>query len=212
MSEHPYLPFLETVLTPGRLAHSLGSMKIMAELAEVYKLNPEKAQTIGILHDAGKDLPREKIAELVKGGNIQISHACEENYVLYLHGPVGSYFIEKELGIKDELTLAAVKTHTYYGTSKYFHDPMSWCLRFADILEPTRRWGREKVLLDCARRLRGLAYSGKMQEGAFLETGCLIRWFEEKEMPIHPTMRKVHQELGEKLKLDDTYLDFDPSV
>lgn len=211
MSNHQYLPFLEKVLTPGRLAHSLGSMAVMGELAEIYGLDKEKAQTIGILHDAGKDLPKGTIEELVDEGNIQITYECETNYSLYLHGPVGSYFIQKELGIKDELILEAIKTHTYFGTSKYFDDPLAWCLRFSDILEPTRKWGQEKIMLDCAEHLRELAYSGRMKEGACLVTGCLIRWFEEKGMPVHPTMRRINQELEIELSPHSSFLELDPS-
>jgi predicted HD superfamily hydrolase involved in NAD metabolism len=186
------------VLTAKRLEHSLGAMQVMGELAEVYGLDREKARTIGVLHDAGKDLPQVKIEELVREANIQISHACETNYVLYLHGPVGSYFVRKELAIKDELILDAITSHTYYGTSRYFHNEMAWCLRFSDILEPTRKWGLEKTLLDCAEHLRELAYSRRLKEAAILQTESLITWFEEKGMPVHPRMRTIQRELSEK--------------
>jgi predicted HD superfamily hydrolase involved in NAD metabolism len=208
LSGYDYLPFLKRVLTPARLEHSLGTMQVMGELAEAYGLDKEKAETIGILHDAGKDLPEKKIEELLRKGNIQIVYECETNYVLYLHGPVGAYFVQKELGIQDELVLDAIKTHTYCGTSKYFNDPMTWCLRFSDMLEPTRKWGQEKILLDCAERLRTLAYAGKMKEGAFLESGCLIKWFEEKGMPVHPTMRRINQELAAELAFSGSILGF----
>ena len=128
MLDNQYLPFLKRVLTPHRLEHSLGVMQVMGELADPFGLDKEKAQTIGILHDAAKDLPQSKIDELVREGNIKISNECEKDYVLYLHGPVGSYFVSQELGINDELILDAIKTHTYYATSRYFDDPMSWCL------------------------------------------------------------------------------------
>ena len=210
--EHPYLPFLEQVLSPKRLAHSLGAMKVMSELAEIYGFDQEKAKTIGILHDAGKDLSLEKIKELTKLGGIQISHECEADYVLYLHGPVGAYFVQKELEITDELILDAIKTHTFYGTSKYFDNPMVWCLRFSDILEPTRNWEQEKIIKSCYERLRELVYSGKIREGAFLQTGCLIKWFEVKGMPVHPTMRRIEQELERALSLDDSFLGLEPEV
>lgn len=96
----------------------------MGELAEVYGLDKEKAETIGILHDAGKDLSKEQIASLMDEARIQINHACETNYVPYLHGPVGAFFIQKELGIEDELIRDAIKTQTYYGSIPYFDDPI----------------------------------------------------------------------------------------
>lgn len=178
----------------------------MGELAEVYGLDKEKAQTIGILHDAGKDLPAEKIAELVKAGDIQIEHECETDYVLYLHAPVGAYFVQRELGITDEEIIEAIKTHCYYGASPYFGDPLAWCVRFADILEPSRNWEKEKTLLNLYQRLGGLVYAGKMKEGAFLQTGSLIQWYEEKGYRVHPQMRRIYQELRRELRLDDSYL------
>jgi HD superfamily phosphohydrolase YqeK len=182
-------------------------MQVMGELAELYQLDRDKALTAGILHDAGKDLSVEKQNELIKAGNIQISHECETNYVLYLHGPVGSFFVRQELGIRDELILDAITVHTYFGNSPYFEHPLSWCLRFSDILEPTRNWEHEKIILSCAARLRELVYTGQMTKAAFLHTGCLLKWFEEKGMPIHPRMRKLNQALGKDLNLDGAFLE-----
>jgi predicted HD superfamily hydrolase involved in NAD metabolism len=202
-----YLPFLEEVLTPSRLAHSLGVMQVMGELAEIYQLEQEQALTAGILHDAGKDLPVEKQNELVAAGSIRIDQECETNYVLYLHGPVSSFLVQTELGIQDELILDAITGHTYFGDSPHFDHPLSWCLRFSDILEPTRNWGKEKIILNCAKRLRELAYAGQLQAAAFLQTGCLIQWFEEKGMPVHPRMRSIKQGLGNTLNLSDVFLE-----
>lgn len=204
-----FISFLEKVLTPSRLAHSLGVMQVMGELADIYQLDRDKALTAGILHDAGKDLSVEKQKELIKTGNIQISHECETNYVLYLHGPVGSVFVQKELGIQDELVLHAIAEHTYFGGSPYFEHPLCWCLRFSDILEPTRNWKQEKIIWNCAERLRELVYTRRMKEAAFLQTGCLLKWYEEKGMPIHPTMRRINQTLGKALGLDDAFLELD---
>jgi len=206
-NQSDYIRFLEKVLTPSRLAHSLGVMQVMGELAEIYQLDQDKALTAGILHDAGKDLSLEKQNELIKAGNIQISHECETNYVLYLHGPVGSFFVQKELGIHDELILDAIAGHTYFGNSPYFEHPLSWCLRFSDILEPTRNWEQEKIIWNCAKRLRKLVYAGQMKEAIFLQIGCLLKWYEEKGMPIHPRMRSIKQALGKELDLDDAFLE-----
>jgi len=157
-TEH-YIKFLEQVVTPKRLLHSLGVMKVMGELAEVYGLDKEKAQTIGILHDAGKDLSLTVQKQLVNDGNIEIRFECEKDYVYYLHGPVGSYFVQKELGIVDKLVLDAITTHTYCGNGENFNNPMCWCLRFSDILEPTRDWNKWKWLHTGVENLRNIVGS-----------------------------------------------------
>ena len=154
----------------------MGVMQVMGELAKIYGLDQDKGCTIGILHDAGKDLNDDQQKQLIDEGNIQISYECESDYVFYLHAPVGAYFVQKELGISDELVLAAITTHTYYGSSRYFNDPLCWCLRFADILEPTRNWDGEVFLNEGAARLRELVYAGRMVNGAFLLTETIINW------------------------------------
>ena len=111
--------------------------------------------------------------------------------------------MQRELGVTDELILDAIKTHTYYGDSQFFNDPHCWCLRFSDILEPTRDWSGEHLLLKCAKRLKELVYARRMAEGAFLQTGTLIKWYKSKGVPVHPNMDRVKQELAAKLNKPD---------
>jgi predicted HD superfamily hydrolase involved in NAD metabolism len=191
MPEERYLPFLASVLTPRRLDHSLGVMQVMGELAQVYGLDQGKAHTIGILHDAGKDLSLVQQERLIAEGRIHITHECERDYVIYLHAPVGAYFVQKELAIQDEIILAAIATHSYFGTSPHFNDPLCWCMRFSDILEPTRDWSSEPLLMEGSERLKDLAYTGRMAEGALFITGVLISWYEQKGIPIHPNLRQI---------------------
>lgn len=200
MPEHPYLPFLQSVLTPARLQHSMGVMETMAELAPVYGLNPEVAQTIGLLHDAAKDLPQEQIEAIIKEGNIQINHPSERNYVLYLHGPVGATFVQQALGIEDAEILGAIRTHSFYGNGPYFDSTITWCLRFADILEPNRDWSHEPILFDCAAGLREYAYQGRMAAGKYLQADSLIRWFGAKGFPVHPNLQKIKHEYEKEVE------------
>jgi HD superfamily phosphohydrolase YqeK len=53
LTRNPYYSFVQDILTPGRLEHSLDVLQIMGELAEGYDLDREMAQTTGLLHDAG---------------------------------------------------------------------------------------------------------------------------------------------------------------
>lgn len=135
-----YRSFLEGVMTPKRLDHSLRVMGVMGELAEVYDLDPVVALTAGILHDAAKDLPPAQQAELLHVAKIEMIHACDHDYAHYLHGPVGAALVERELGLTDPIILAAIATHTYSGHGPLFDHLLCWCLRFAGILEPGRDW------------------------------------------------------------------------
>ncbi len=196
MIEDQYLPFLSRVLTPQRLAHSLGAMQTMRELASIYNLDIETAQTIGILHDAAKDLCPDEQQKMILEGNIPICCEAEQNYVLYLHGPVSAYLIQRELGITDELILGAIATHCYFGDNPYLDDPYAWCLRFSDVLEPTRNWSSEPLLLEGVEGMRKAVFAGKMWEGALIMSQTLPRWNQAKGFPVHPNYFEIQRRLA----------------
>lgn len=206
-----YLPFLELVLTPNRLKHSLGVMQVMEELAAVYSLDRNKAVTAALLHDAAKDLPAAQQWRLIEEAGL-VSNASEEDgemgYGLYFHGPVGAYFVQKELGITDTLILDAICMHSFCGEGANFHSPFVWCLQFADLLEPNRRlsdarWSLEVEWYAAVRaRYQKAVNSGMIIEAAYLHTDWIIKMFEEKGFPIHPNMRRTHRELSLQLKQD----------
>lgn len=207
MPQVSHLQFIEQVTTPRRLLHSQGVMQVMGELAGVYALDKELAETIGILHDAAKDISSELISQLIQEGNIEIQYACENDYVYYLHGPVGAYFVHQQLGITDPLILDSIYTHTFCGDGEYFNHPLTWCLHFADILEPSRSWHRWPWLHNAVESLRSMVYAGRMDEGAYLQTGMLLKWFPELDIPVHPNIRRLNQELAAKLNLDSRFLE-----
>jgi len=190
-----YLSFLERSLTPGRLQHSLGGMQWMGVLSDIDSLAPETALVTGMLHDAAKDLDERQQQQIVVEAGIELQYPCDQDYVLYLHGPVGAYFVRRELGVTDPAILDAITMHTYYSYEASFHAPLVWCLRFADILEPWRDWSRVSWLREAAPRLRQAAYAGQMREAALIQLDTLISWFEQDGKPIHPNMRRAQKEL-----------------
>ena len=185
-----YLPFLRRLLTPARYRHSLGVMQVMGELAEIYSLDHTRAMTAGLLHDAAKDLEPERQLALADEAGIELCHPCERN-PLYLHGPVGAYFVSKKLEITDPLILDAIATHTYYDNGADFNTPFFWCLRFADVLEPGRTWDWEGL-----DEFRDAAYAGLMEKAALLHSKWLIGWLPEIDLPVHPNMIKCFKELS----------------
>lgn len=186
-----YLGFLEERLTPARLAHSLGVMQVMGDLAPVYGLDREPAMAAGLLHDAAKDLTPEQQDAYTAAVGIEFHHPCERDYVLYLHGPVSRFRVRTELGVTDPLILGAIDTHCWQ-SGVYFDHPLSWCLRFADLIEPNRDWSRIRWLVRGGVVLREAAYGGRLAEAALLHAGLLVRWFPEQGLPLHPNMSRVY--------------------
>ena len=61
-----------------------------------------------------------------------------------------------------------------------------------------------KWLRTASIELRDLAFAGRLEEGALLQTGQLVAWFEEAGVPVHPNMYKACRELSARLKGDSS--------
>lgn len=187
-----YRSFVKDVLTPQRFQHSLGVMQVMGELASVYRLDQSTALVIGLLHDATKDIEAVQQLQFAQKANIPLYETCDRN-PLYLHGPVSAYLIAKELDITDMVILDTISRHSYYGYGEALSPSFCWCLRFADMLEPQRDWEAIKS------QLQPVVYAGRMEEGARLQLEWLIPFLEGLDLPVHPNMRRIHQELSASL-------------
>jgi len=194
-----YLPFLERVLTPPRLQHSIGVMHVITELAEIYALDRTQALTAGLLHDAAKDLEPEQQLALVEEAGIELRHPCERHPV-YLHAPASACLISKEFGITDHLLLDAISTHSYSGDGPNFNSLLARCLRSADILAPVHVWKG-------MRKLKSVVYAGRLEEAALLQTAWLIEYFQELDIPIHPNLTRSLQEATTKQAVSDDFFE-----
>jgi HD superfamily phosphohydrolase YqeK len=119
---------------------------------------------------------------------------------VYLHAPLGAYVVYKELGVRDELVLAAIAAHSYVGNGDGFDAPFFWCLRFADLLAPVREWpGMEK--------LKHTVYAGRMQQAALLQCKWLIEYFHEFDLPVHPNLENKFHSLAARLGVDEAFFE-----
>jgi predicted HD superfamily hydrolase involved in NAD metabolism len=174
-------------------------MHVMGELAQVYRLDPTRAMTAGLLHDSARDLKVEHQLALAEEAGMMLSHPCERHPV-YLHALVGAYLVSKELGITDGLILDAISTHSYAGNGDNLENLFSRCLRAADILAPIHEWkGKEK--------LRRVVWAGRMDEAALLQSGWLIEFFEQRGIPVHPNLMESYETLSAKLGVDDSFFE-----
>lgn len=194
-----YLSFLKSLLTPSRLQHSLGVMRVMAELTPIYSLDHVQAMTAGLLHDAARDLNSEHQLALAEEAGIELRDPCEQHPV-YLHALVGAYLVAKELGITDRLILDAIAAHSYAGNGHNFDASLSRCLRFADILAPSQKWQGMK-------KLKGVVYARRTEEAALLQCGWLIEYFQEQRVPVHPNLARQYQVLVSKVAVTESFFE-----
>ena len=184
-----YIAFAEQQLTPQRFKHCLGVMQVMGELASIYHLNRTTAMTAGILHDIAKEFLPDDLIKWANENNIALRTEYDK-IPLFLHGPVGACYSAKKLGITDSIILDAISRHSYFGEGVPVSPSLCWCLRFADLLEPSRDWEEIK------KQLKPLVYSGGIGEAAFLLMRWVIPFHESTFLPVHPNMHKVLDQLS----------------
>jgi len=172
-------------------------MEVIGELAGIYGLDRVQAMTAGLLHDAAKDLQPEQMLALAREGGIQFSHPCERLPV-YLHAPVGAYWVSRELGITDVLVLDAIATHSYVGDGPGLDRTFAWCLRSADILVPMHKWHGMK-------KLKSVVYAGRLEEAALLQCHWLIEYLQGLSVPVHPNFVQCSELLASKLGVDESF-------
>jgi predicted HD superfamily hydrolase involved in NAD metabolism len=193
------LSFLKNRLGSPRLHHSVGVMRVMVELAEIYSLDHDQAMMTGLLHDTARDMSDAQLWAVKQEAGIELSDPCERHPV-YLHAPVGAYLISRELNVTDELMLDAIAAHSHAGTGRNFDAPLSRCLRFADVLEPGREWPG-------FNKLHRVVYTGRSDEATLLLSGWLIEYFQEQHIPVHPNLTKHFQEWSDRLAANEAFFE-----
>lgn len=117
-----------------RFIHTLGVQYTSAALAMRYGADVEKAQLAGLLHDCAKHKSPEKLLEMAKKHNLEITKA-QENTPFLLHGRVGAYIANHKYGIEDPEILGAIEWHT---TGRPEMTLLEKIVFTADYIEPNR--------------------------------------------------------------------------
>ena len=103
--------WLKDNLVEERYIHSLGVMESAVELARMFNLDVEKVRLAGLLHDAAKCFPNEKLLEIIKE-HIPEVHECELLNYKTLHAPVSAYLAKTKFNVTDVEILDAIRWHT----------------------------------------------------------------------------------------------------
>jgi predicted HD superfamily hydrolase involved in NAD metabolism len=186
----PYLVSLSKHLSPERLQHSLGVMQVMEALAPIYHLDPAAARLAGLAHDAGKELPLERMYSIARSYTLPLDEPTDRD-PLYLHGPCSAYLAQHEMGIQDAEVLEAIFRHSYLGNGAVQSPVFCWCLRFADMLEPGRDWQ------DLRDVLEPLVYAGRMAAAARQMMDWLIPFLARIGVEAHPAQVLLQRKLAQ---------------
>ncbi|MGN0480761.1 MAG: bis(5'-nucleosyl)-tetraphosphatase (symmetrical) YqeK [Lachnospiraceae bacterium] len=126
---------LKNSLTKHRMTHTEGVAYTAASLGMRYEMDIEKCYIAGLLHDCAKYVPEDKMIELCKKHNVNIT-PFEEKSTYLLHGKVGAILAKKDYKISDEDILNAI---TYHTTGRAGMSMLEKIIFVADYIEPNRR-------------------------------------------------------------------------
>lgn len=103
---------ISDLMDEERFNHSLGVMELSEKLAKIYGIDSEKAKFAGLIHDAAKQLPRDKMFFLLEKAyeGREKDEIVFENKALW-HGPAGAVYVKETFGADEEIA-SAVFYHT----------------------------------------------------------------------------------------------------
>lgn len=133
-------------LSARRFLHTEGVAASAKKLAEVYGVDPDRAELAGWIHDCAKELPLTEMQALISEKQIPIDDAVMRSRSL-LHGLAGSIYAEKYYGISDAEIQSAVFYHT---TGRPDMSLMEKIIFLADYIEPSRDFPGVELIRELA--------------------------------------------------------------
>lgn len=180
------ISIIKLQLTEKRFEHSLRVAETAKSLAELYGVDVFKAELSAILHDYAKDFSVDQLRKQIIAGKLS------KDLLLYhhelWHGPVASYLLETEYGIKDNDILHAIKFHT---TGRAQMSKLELIIYVADYIEP----GRQFPGVDEVRKIA----QENLNQAAWTVSGNTIRFLLQKTALIYPDTIHVYNDLTRRL-------------
>ena len=179
---------IQRELSEKRYNHSIGVMKKAEELAELYKVNINKAKLVGLAHDIGKELSKEDKLKYVKENDIEIDRIEKINVGL-LHGKIGADICKKRYDFTEDMQ-DAIKFHT---TGNKDMDLLAKIIFVADKIEEGRKY-KDKNKMQELELIREAAKENLDEAMLGLIDSSLIYTMQKKNL-IHPDSISTRNQL-----------------
>jgi len=174
---------IQSRLDKKRVKHTLGVEKAAIALAERFGADVEKAQIAALLHDLAKKTKGKQQLHLAEIYKIQMDELTRQQPDL-LHGPLAAEIMRRELGIRDEDILNAVRFHT---TGREHMSPLEKIIYLADLIEEGRDFEGVEKIREIARTDLDLALLAGM--------GHVLIYLVENNVPIHLASVRAYNDL-----------------
>ncbi|SEK29990.1 putative HD superfamily hydrolase of NAD metabolism [Carnobacterium iners] len=176
-----YIPFTRAELldkvrlqmSQERFEHVLGVEKVAVELAQQYGASIEAASIAALIHDYAKERDLQEMHDLIISANLDLDLLQYGSEIW--HGPVGAILAKKELRVKDEEILNAIRHHTVGSSNMSLLEQVIYV---ADYIEP----GRDFPGVDEARKLA----KSDLAKAVSFETARTLQYLILKQRKIYP--------------------------
>jgi predicted HD superfamily hydrolase involved in NAD metabolism len=166
-------------LSEKRYGHTLRVADTAADLARIHGLDEDRARLSALTHDAARETEPGEFLRLAEEWNLPVGEPERQSPKL-LHGPVAAELARRELGVRDEEVLEAVRAHT---TAKPGMEPLALTLYVADKIEPARDYPSVERLRQLAREDLYAAATESLRRA--------ISYNEERGKDVHPSSREA---------------------
>jgi len=173
LTREELLTKVQSQMSKKRFKHVLGVEEESIRLAKLYGANTYKAGLAGLLHDYAKELPLSEYKRLVKKYELDKGLLNWGSNVL--HGTVGVYKIQEDLGLTDTDVLNAIKYHTIGRSDMSLLEKIVYV---ADYIEPGRDFPGVKEARKIAKK--------DLNKAVAYETVGTVGHLVDKEYPIYP--------------------------
>lgn len=174
MNNEQYKEILQKRLSEKRYVHSLNVADSSKELALIYGCDPEKAYTVGLIHDCCKDEPAGLQLSYMLENKVELSEYELDVPKLY-HAISGSVFAKNEFGIEDADMLNAIRYHT---TGRKGMSLLEKVVFIADFISAEREYDGVDIMREKAKR--------SLDEAIVEGLGFTIKDLITRNMIVHP--------------------------
>lgn len=129
-------------LSEKRYIHTMNVKHLAVQLAENNNVDADKAALAALLHDIAKELPRQKLLQILTENAIIAGNTCERPLPIW-HGVVAAILAQTEYGVEDADVLSAIRCHT---TGKAGMQTLDKIIYMADMASAERTYPEAESL------------------------------------------------------------------
>ena len=181
---------LQQSLKPKRYEHSLRVYETALKMAEHFHADSKKVAPAALIHDCGRQVPKEESVAKAKELGIPVD-PVEEAQPILLHAKLGVYYAIHKYGVdaNDKEVLDAIR---YHSTGTADMTDTAKIVFLADLIEPGRDFEGVEEIREASFR--------DLDKGMLLSYDNTIRYLLQDGLLIHPDAIAGYNQLAAKYK------------